>query len=307
MPLDPQDDEDEDDDGDSDSDGENRTAAGKRRTAEAMARRAALLSPFPCSASSLQPPRVSATPDFVFPRWKRTLTHRVRRHNQGAVGLSREEVYKAYSKGTLASKKKKQAKLKREIVKVCEENERERVGLSINMRLRLRAVPAPQTRVPEQGLRLTRDLPFPSAPLAPSQVRRRAKREEEGAGDGKGFSAIMLLHDPQGFAEKLFGRIHGGGGDAWETKLLALQVLSRLIGMHKLQVLNFYPLLQRYVQPQQRDATRILACAAQARARPQPSAPYSPGPPPVRTPSRPHSLLQLPPLLDDQRMNEQHL
>ena len=37
-----------------------------------------------------------------------------------------------------------------------------------------------------------------------------------------------------------------------------------MVGTHKLTLLNFYPFLQRYAQPQQRDATRILACAAQA-------------------------------------------
>ena len=36
---------------------------------------------------------------------------------QGAVGLRKEDVYRAYSKGTTASKKKKQHKLKREIAK----------------------------------------------------------------------------------------------------------------------------------------------------------------------------------------------
>lgn len=201
----------EGDDDDDDSDGEGRTAAGKRRSAEAMARAPLRTTrmqrtQFPPALLSLPSRRVASYPPTLF-----ASLHRHRPVAQGAVGLSREDVYKAYSKGTTSSKKKKQAKLKREIVK----------------------------------------------------VRRKAKREEDGAGEAK-FSAIMLLHDPQGFAEKLFGRIHSGGSDSWETKLLSLQVLSRLIGMHKLQVLNFYPLLQRYVQPQQRDATRILACAAQA-------------------------------------------
>jgi protein SDA1 len=130
---------------------------------------------------------------------------------QGAVGLTKEQIYAAYSKGTLASKKKKQAKLKREI----------------------------------------------------ARVRKRAKREEAAAGAGGRFGALQLLHDPQGFAEKLFGSLQGTS-TGWETRLLQLQVLSRVVGTHKLLLLNLYPFLQRYAQPSSRDATRVLAAAAQA-------------------------------------------
>lgn len=40
----------------------------------------------------------------------------------------------------------------------------------------------------------------------------------------------------------------------------------RVIGVHKLLVLNFYPYLQKYIQPHQRDVTQILAALVQARA-----------------------------------------
>ena len=43
-----------------------------------------------------------------------------------------------------------------------------------------------------------------------------------------------------------------------------MSVLSRLIGVHQLILLNFYPFLQKYLQPQQREVAQILAMAAQA-------------------------------------------
>lgn len=43
-----------------------------------------------------------------------------------------------------------------------------------------------------------------------------------------------------------------------------LDVISRLIGLHDLILLNFYPYVQRYLQPHQREVTRLLQFAAQA-------------------------------------------
>ncbi|CAM8998534.1 unnamed protein product [Rhodiola kirilowii] len=43
-----------------------------------------------------------------------------------------------------------------------------------------------------------------------------------------------------------------------------LKVLARTIGLHGLIVLNFYPFLQKYVRPDQRDITNLLAVAVQA-------------------------------------------
>lgn len=84
--------------------------------------------------------------------------------------------------------------------------------------------------------------------------------------DGKAngtFAALQLLNDPQGFAEKLFARLQANTTQKFETKLLLLGVVSRVIGTHQLQLLNFYPYIQRYLQPQQRDATKLLAIAVQ--------------------------------------------
>lgn len=50
----------------------------------------------------------------------------------------------------------------------------------------------------------------------------------------------------------------------FEVRLLFMSLISRLIGVHKLLILNFYPFLQKYIQPHQRDVTSVLAYCAQA-------------------------------------------
>lgn len=75
------------------------------------------------------------------------------------------------------------------------------------------------------------------------------------------FSAIDMLHDPQSFAEKLFKQLEGITGD-FEVKLLHIRLIARVVGVHKLVLYNFYPYLQRFITPQQRDVTMILQAAA---------------------------------------------
>lgn len=77
------------------------------------------------------------------------------------------------------------------------------------------------------------------------------------------FSALHLVHDPQGMAEKLFKQLEGTT-KRFEVKLLTLDVISRLIGLHDLFLFNYYPYIQRFMQPHQREVTRILQFAAQA-------------------------------------------
>ncbi|KAJ2882313.1 Severe Depolymerization of Actin [Coemansia aciculifera] len=85
------------------------------------------------------------------------------------------------------------------------------------------------------------------------------------------FDVLSLIHDPQGFVEKLFARVHSsatstkrGGNtvDRFEVRLVLLKLISRLIGHHQLQLMAFYPFLQRYLQPHQVDVTQILAVLA---------------------------------------------
>lgn len=64
-------------------------------------------------------------------------------------------------------------------------------------------------------------------------------------------------------AEKLFKQLETTT-KRFEVKLMTLDVISRLIGLHDLFVFNFYPYIQRFMQPHQREVVRLLQFAAQA-------------------------------------------
>lgn len=77
------------------------------------------------------------------------------------------------------------------------------------------------------------------------------------------YSPLTKLKDAQGFAEKLFSRLQSCN-ERFEVKMMMLKVIARTIGLHQLILLSFYPFLQKYVQPHQRDVTNLLAAAVQA-------------------------------------------
>ncbi|KAL6969349.1 hypothetical protein U1Q18_029065 [Sarracenia purpurea var. burkii] len=77
------------------------------------------------------------------------------------------------------------------------------------------------------------------------------------------YSPLNHLKDAQGFVEKLFSRLQTCN-ERFEVKMMMLKVIARTVGLHRLILLNFYPFLQRYVQPHQRDVTNLLAAAVQA-------------------------------------------
>lgn len=77
------------------------------------------------------------------------------------------------------------------------------------------------------------------------------------------YSPLNALTDAQGFAEKLFSRLQTCS-ERFEIKMMMVKVVARTVGLHRLILLNFYPFLQKYVQPHQRDVTNLLAAAVQA-------------------------------------------
>lgn len=79
------------------------------------------------------------------------------------------------------------------------------------------------------------------------------------------FSALHLLHDPQEFAEQLFSK-HLQNTKAklsLDTKLLVLQLVTRLIGLHELTVVPLYSWFIKYLTPRQQSVTSFLASLAQ--------------------------------------------
>lgn len=81
------------------------------------------------------------------------------------------------------------------------------------------------------------------------------------------FSAIHLLRDPQQFAEEMFEN-HLSGKNAnkfdLDQKIAIMNLVSRLVGTHKLTVLGLYSFFLKYLTPKQTNVTQILAAAAQA-------------------------------------------
>lgn len=80
------------------------------------------------------------------------------------------------------------------------------------------------------------------------------------------FSALHLLHDPQGFAETLFSKHLQNTKSKLnlEQKLLVLQLVSRLVGLHKLTVIHLYSYFLKYLTPRQPSVTSFLASLAQS-------------------------------------------
>jgi protein SDA1 len=80
------------------------------------------------------------------------------------------------------------------------------------------------------------------------------------------FSALHLLHDPQGFAENLFAKHLQNGRSKLklEQKLCVLQLVSRLVGLHKLHIMSLYSYFQKFLTPRQPSVTSFLASLAQA-------------------------------------------
>lgn len=79
------------------------------------------------------------------------------------------------------------------------------------------------------------------------------------------FEALLLLNDPQDFAERLFRDLQTRRKkESFEIRLVFINLISRLVGTHHLILFNLYPFLQRYLHPSQPEVTRALAYLTQA-------------------------------------------
>ncbi|KAK4631635.1 hypothetical protein CLAFUW4_02812 [Fulvia fulva] len=101
---------------------------------------------------------------------------------------------------------------------------------------------------------------------AQAKVKRKEKRKN--THQTLNFSALHLLHDPQGFAEKLFQQHLQPAQPkvrlVLEQKLFVLQLVSRLTGLHKLTIIPLYSYFIRFLSPKQPSVTSFLANLAQA-------------------------------------------
>ena len=88
------------------------------------------------------------------------------------------------------------------------------------------------------------------------------KKENKAAVEHHHFSALQLIHDPQGFVERMFAKLKKST-EGFDYRILMMNVISRLISTHKIMFFNIYPFLFRYLQPHQKQVTLILAILAQ--------------------------------------------
>ncbi|KAG7878483.1 hypothetical protein KL905_004175 [Ogataea polymorpha] len=93
------------------------------------------------------------------------------------------------------------------------------------------------------------------------------KKSSKGNTTYLNFSAIHLLRDPQQFAEDLYEQ-HLASKNSnkfdLDQKIAIMNLVSRLVGTHKLTVLGIYSFFLKYLTPKQRNVTQIMAASAQA-------------------------------------------
>ncbi|KAK0409525.1 hypothetical protein QR680_004597 [Steinernema hermaphroditum] len=99
---------------------------------------------------------------------------------------------------------------------------------------------------------------------AKKALHKEKKKKKESNAKLCNLAAIQLLYDPQQFIDRLYGMLEGRKNEKFEVRMLQMALCARVIGIHKLQTLGFYSYLHRYLQPKQREVTRILLYAAQA-------------------------------------------
>ncbi|KAI1765230.1 SDA1-domain-containing protein [Hypoxylon sp. FL1150] len=95
----------------------------------------------------------------------------------------------------------------------------------------------------------------------------KAKRQErkKSAPHPLNFSALHILQDPQGFSENLFEKHLQNSKSklSLESKLLVLQLVTRLVGLHKLTIISLYSWFIKHLSPRQQSASSFLASLAQ--------------------------------------------
>ena len=79
----------------------------------------------------------------------------------------------------------------------------------------------------------------------------------------KAFPAIAVLHDPQGLVEGMLSSVRRSS-HGFEVRLMLLNVITRIVGQHKLALLNLYSYLQRFLTAHQQRVTAVLAYTVQS-------------------------------------------
>lgn len=89
------------------------------------------------------------------------------------------------------------------------------------------------------------------------------KQERESEAGSPNWPAIDLIYDPQSLAEQLLKDLKRTA-TKFAAKLLLIDLIARIVSVHKLILVNFYSFLQRYIRPSTEEITVILARLAQS-------------------------------------------
>ncbi|KAH9946401.1 SDA1-domain-containing protein [Epithele typhae] len=91
------------------------------------------------------------------------------------------------------------------------------------------------------------------------------KRKKRAEAENTNFPAIQLLNDPQTFGEKLYDMLNKYDKRySLDHKILIMQLLSRVMGGHRLCVLGFYTYIMKYLTYHQLRIPAILVALAQS-------------------------------------------
>ncbi|GHJ84265.1 hypothetical protein NliqN6_0667 [Naganishia liquefaciens] len=103
--------------------------------------------------------------------------------------------------------------------------------------------------------------------LARAKQMANKKRKEKMANsvNKTNFPALELLNDPQRFGEDMYENLSKHDKQySLDHKVLIMQLLSRVMGAHKLHILEFYGYIYKYLTYHQLKVTQILVALAQS-------------------------------------------
>lgn len=92
---------------------------------------------------------------------------------------------------------------------------------------------------------------------------RKAKKGKKGKYKGKALPAIEQIYDPLTFADKLF-RKSKTSNQSFDIRLMMLNLVARVIKVHKLILVNFYPFIQKYLDSKQTSINYIFVILIQS-------------------------------------------
>lgn len=95
--------------------------------------------------------------------------------------------------------------------------------------------------------------------------KRQRRKERRKLAQNPAFLTVDQLNDPQGFVESVFKNLKKNFSKGnYDARILMMQVIARVVGRHKLMLLDLYSYLHRYLNPKAKRIAHILVICAEA-------------------------------------------